>query len=578
MMMLSKWISNFRLPAWRTIKIFYQKFFDKTDLIKYMQDNSFIKNAWIPLFLVFVNLILKSWHLQLQSIAGDEAFSIYISQFDVRSIIHYLSQGNNPPLFEIILHYWIKVFGIGSISVRLLPCIFSSLTVWFIYKTGTIFFSFKAGILSALLFTLSNYQMYYAHETRVYSLFLLLSCISFYAFMHLIKNDSVKYRIIHAVSLVLMLYAHYLSFFIIAVQLFSCLILKEVRIKMLKTYLVQMGIALMCFLPLVPFFIKRLHDSTAYGTWLHPVTSLGQLHDVLKFLTNDIVTNYIIIIVIFWFVIQKFFHQLTTHAVLTLFLSLISIFFLFYGISVIAPMPRYWEFSSKPMAMISYLSFMAFLLFISQHSKTVSTYTKILISWFFFPLLTMFVSSFWIPMFLDRYLIFITGAFFLLLGKGISYLNERGSLEISILTLALFAISFETNVDKKRHVSEVVQKVKELKTDKTVVYMCPNGFDLEFSYYYNRNYFADIDDPDTKEKLCLHLATENIYPICSFKQLDTTIIKNSSSVIYIDAAADFGCPGNQIKSFLDSTLSLCQQYSVPDIYRIYEYIKPIKQH
>jgi len=529
-------------------------------------------SLWLPLCLVAINLLLKFRHLGVQSLAGDEVFSAYVSQFDVTTIVKYLSQGNNPPLFEIMLHYWIKVFGIGASSVRVLPCLFSGLTVWFIYKVGTDFFNFKTGIISAILYTLSNYHMYFAHETRVYSLFLLLTCISFYAYMHLIKSPSLTFRIIHALTLILLPYAHYLAFFVLFIQLFLVLTLKEIRTKILKQYLINLAIALILFIPFIFIFITRFCDSTIHGTWLHPVTSLGQLHDVLKYLTNNSVTNYLVFMVVFWLVVQRFINETISSGLIKYLIAIISIFFLFYGISIMGPMPYFWEFTSKPSAMISYLFFMVAMIIFSLSSKTISVYTKVILVWFFVPLLVMFVASFWVPMFLDRYLIYITGGFYLLIGIGVSYLEETKPLKIGLLLILLLCITFETNVDKKRHVAEVVQKVNELRTSNTIVYICPDNFDYNFAYYYNRHYFKDIDDPDAKTKLRKHLASQNIYPISNTRQLDTAMLKKADKIIYIDAAADFVYPGNGIKAKLDSILNLKQQYEIPEIYRVIEYI------
>ena len=88
----------------------------------------------LPFLLVLLNFFLNRGGLTANSIALDEPFSIYVAQFEVSKIIAYLSTGNNPPLFELILHYWIKLFGIKPSSVRFLPCLFSSLTALYIFK------------------------------------------------------------------------------------------------------------------------------------------------------------------------------------------------------------------------------------------------------------------------------------------------------------------------------------------------------------------------------------------------------------------------------------------------------------
>ena len=215
--------------------------------------------------------------------------------------------------------------------------------------------------------------------------------------------------------------------------------------------------------------------------------------------------------------------------------------------------------------------FLFILIFISLKSVRVSAYTKVLLVWFLGPLLIMFVSSFWVPMFLDRYLIYITGSFYLLIGVGVYYFQDNKPMHIGLLLTILLFITFTTNVDKKRNVSEVIQKLKEIKTNKSLVYICPDYFEINFIYYYNQQYFRDVDNPETKDKLYKHLASENIYPITNYKQIDTLKIQKANQVIFIDAAAEFCYPGNGIKAKLDSICRLKHRYDVFEIFRIYEY-------
>ena len=71
------------------------------------------------------------------SLTSDECFSIYHAQMSPRLIYFHLSTGNNPPLHEWILHYWMLWFGDTAFSVRFISLIFSSLTTALIFILGT---------------------------------------------------------------------------------------------------------------------------------------------------------------------------------------------------------------------------------------------------------------------------------------------------------------------------------------------------------------------------------------------------------------------------------------------------------
>src|SRR3954468_23777111 len=83
---------------------------------------------YFPVILFVLNFFTKLVFLTSQEIALDEPFSIYHAQFPVFVIIEQLKGYNNPPLYEIILHFWIRLFGISPFSVRLLPMLFACLS------------------------------------------------------------------------------------------------------------------------------------------------------------------------------------------------------------------------------------------------------------------------------------------------------------------------------------------------------------------------------------------------------------------------------------------------------------------
>ncbi|HZX62210.1 MAG TPA: glycosyltransferase family 39 protein, partial [Bacteroidales bacterium] len=152
-----------------------------------------ILKPWlIPIGLILLNFILKIFFLGSRDIAMDEPFTIFYSQVGFPALFEMLKTENNPPLFFLLLHFWIKVFSISAFSVRFLPFLFSTLTAPVIYLTGKRFFSVQSGILASLIFTFSNYHLAFSHEARVYPLFALLTCLSMYFFLSLIQNPERK--------------------------------------------------------------------------------------------------------------------------------------------------------------------------------------------------------------------------------------------------------------------------------------------------------------------------------------------------------------------------------------------------
>lgn len=166
-------------------------------------------------FLVLLNAILKIIYLDSTNINGDEPFSIYHAHLNIKTIILELSKGNNPPLFEILLHYWIRLFGISPFATRFLPYLSSTFIVIFIFKIGMKHINIHTAVIASLFFTFSHYNLFFSQETRVYSLLGFLTAISFYLFFELNKNPNNSNKAWLGIINTLLIYSHFFGLFII---------------------------------------------------------------------------------------------------------------------------------------------------------------------------------------------------------------------------------------------------------------------------------------------------------------------------------------------------------------------------
>jgi len=142
----------------------------------------------LGLVLFGLSLALRLLNINSTDIAGDEPFSIFMGQLDVQQIVKHLSQDNSPPLFEIILHYYMLWIGESDFLLRFLPTLINSLIVIPVFLIGELFFNRRVALSAAILFILSIYHIRFAHEIRVYSLFSFVFSWLLYFFLSLVKN------------------------------------------------------------------------------------------------------------------------------------------------------------------------------------------------------------------------------------------------------------------------------------------------------------------------------------------------------------------------------------------------------
>ena len=177
------------------------------------------KHTFFLLSIILLNAILKAFYLDANPIDMDEPFSIFHAQMGVSEIIQALKNGNNPPLYEIFLHFWIKLFGISPVSVRMPSLLFALINVLFVYLIAKQFINTKVAIISTLLITFSSFHLFFAHEARVYALFALLTTISFYLFFLIVdKKAKISTYIFLLLTYVCLVYSHYFGIVVIGLQ------------------------------------------------------------------------------------------------------------------------------------------------------------------------------------------------------------------------------------------------------------------------------------------------------------------------------------------------------------------------
>ncbi len=148
------------------------------------------KTQIILLLIILVGLFLRIYALSSDSLWNDEIGSIKISKLELFQIAGRYDVETNPRIYYIILHYWINLFGDSEFSVRFPSAIFGLFAILMMYKVGTLIFDREVGVLSSLILALSTFHITYSQEARMYSLMVLLTLLSIYFFIKLLKKEA----------------------------------------------------------------------------------------------------------------------------------------------------------------------------------------------------------------------------------------------------------------------------------------------------------------------------------------------------------------------------------------------------
>jgi hypothetical protein len=187
---------------------------------------------------VLVGLAVRLHQVQY-NFDGDEVFSVKLASSNFEQVLSgSLQDRSHPPLYNILLHIWVNVFGSSELSARSLSVLFSGFFLIVAYVLLRRFVPpWQAfGILS--IFALSPLFVYYGQQARPYALITLLSAINILAFIRVPEiPHKHKPLIFWAGSCFLLVYTQYLGIVMIACQVLFSLFLtrlnKQEKLKIL---------------------------------------------------------------------------------------------------------------------------------------------------------------------------------------------------------------------------------------------------------------------------------------------------------------------------------------------------------
>lgn len=163
------------------------------------------------------------------------------------------------PLYFILLHFWMKLFGTTDIVLRLFSCLFGILAIPVAYFLGKEIRSEKLGIVCALAVALNSIHIYYSQEVKFYSLLFLLCSISL---LFLLKYNKYKDKS-NAIGLILsntvILYTFTVSFTYVAIINLGYLLYLAIKKdkKSLKDFFIIQLVIISLYIPYIPLIMHH---------------------------------------------------------------------------------------------------------------------------------------------------------------------------------------------------------------------------------------------------------------------------------------------------------------------------------
>lgn len=224
----------------------------------------------------------------------DEALTVSISKLPLSgstvpagatgaTIFEALRHDGHPPLFYVLLHGWMSVFGTSNLAVRSLSGLFGVLCLPLAFLIGRRRGGSLLGWLAVAVVALSPFAVRYSDEARMYSLVMLLVFVGWLLLDDILRlHRSGPVRLLGlALTTAALLYTQYWALWICAAT--GLLVLRmafrsaePASRTAARRAIVALGVGLVLFLPWIPTMLyQSAHTGTPWASAMRPTAMVA---------------------------------------------------------------------------------------------------------------------------------------------------------------------------------------------------------------------------------------------------------------------------------------------------------------
>jgi 4-amino-4-deoxy-L-arabinose transferase-like glycosyltransferase len=221
----------------------------------------------------------------------DEALTVNIARLPLHQIPDALKRDGAPPFYYYLLHFWMVPFGQSNDAVRALSGLLAVLTLPVGWLCGRRFGGRAVAWTMLVLLASAPFAVYYATESRMYALVILLTGLGFLALQRAVKAPRPGNLIAVAVLAAALLYTQYWSIYLVAmVGIWLIASIWRTRHRGHPedspwAALIAIAIGCLLFVPWLPtFFYQTKHTGTP---WAAPPNFSAVINALTGFTDNQ---------------------------------------------------------------------------------------------------------------------------------------------------------------------------------------------------------------------------------------------------------------------------------------------------
>ncbi|MGI9308362.1 MAG: glycosyltransferase family 39 protein, partial [Gammaproteobacteria bacterium] len=253
--------------------------------------------------IILLGAALRIYNLGAESIWLDEALSWQQARLPLNEMLRSVAADVHPPLFALILHTTISLFGDSEFAMRLPSAFFGTVSIWLTWAVCRQLFNHQVALLAALLAAVSVFAVRYSQEIRMYSLSSCLALLSMLFLLRLLDANAREktnvHTIAYCVSSTLLIYSHIYGLFIIMMQnvyVFGLLNMRPSTPLSLRRWLIMQLVLAIAFLPWVSVLLDQI-SRTQTNFWLQKPDS-GNLIETFRLYMGSMVALWLSLVAV----------------------------------------------------------------------------------------------------------------------------------------------------------------------------------------------------------------------------------------------------------------------------------------
>jgi len=191
-----------------------------------------VEKRYIKICIFFILVLaasLRLYHIGFHRIWYDEVRSIATAEKDIFSHSNFYLYFSYKPLYFLILKSWIYFLGSGAVKLRLLSAAFGVISVFLMYKVGSVVGSRYLGLISSFLLSISCFHVYHSQQIRQFTFITLLGLSSYYFFLKIIASPRGRFFVYNVICNIALIFTHPYGLTVVIAQMFSSLLVFGIK-------------------------------------------------------------------------------------------------------------------------------------------------------------------------------------------------------------------------------------------------------------------------------------------------------------------------------------------------------------